>query len=136
MSVPVNKRQEGRLLANVKAKELCVYTLQITRNEKIFQRNQDSFTQLIRSTAIQIHTLAWEANNIDAREGAERQKRRLNLQSLALDKCTTLCALIDLAKPLFHLSSKRVKYWTEKTVEVRRLIWAWHTADKKRFEDL
>ena len=37
MSVPVNERSHGKLEACVKARELCVYTLRITVNPKIFK---------------------------------------------------------------------------------------------------
>ncbi len=134
MSVPVNKRKESQLEVNLMARDLCVYTLQITSNEKHFPKSQDSFTQIIRLTAIHLYSLCWEANNIMVNGDIKRYEMRMELQAQALDKCNSLCALIDIAKPLFHLSSKRVKYWTMKVVELRNYIYKWHINDKKRLK--
>lgn len=50
MSVPVNQRSESKLEVCVKARDLCVYTLQITANEKIFlPKFQRSITDDIKS---------------------------------------------------------------------------------------
>ena len=65
MSVPENARTKSKLEVNVKAHELCCYTLQITANKKIFTENyQRSLTDRIVSVAIGIHVDCWNANNI------------------------------------------------------------------------
>ena len=53
MSVPVNQRTHGKLEACVKAHELCVYTLRIASNKKIFTvEYQEALTDRIISTAL------------------------------------------------------------------------------------
>ena len=134
MSVPVNKRSHGELEVNVMARELCAYTLRITANPKKFPVDQKSFTEKIRDVAIDIYTLCWEANNIKVDNRMDRYLRRIELQEIAADKCNTLCALIEISKPLFHLSSKRCTYWIDRTVNLRAVIRAWANSDLKRLK--
>ena len=134
MSVPVPLRDQGELEVNTKARAMAAYTLKITANEKHFDRAQDSYIQLIRGAAVDIHCLCWEANNIKVGASPDRYRTRLELQAQAADKCNRLCALIELAKPLFHLSSKRTVYWIRMVKEVRRVIRAWRESDAKRLK--
>ena len=58
MSVPENARTKSKLEVNVKAHELCCYTLQITANKKIFTENyQRSLTDRIVAVAIGINVI-------------------------------------------------------------------------------
>ena len=133
MSVPVNQRSQSKLEACVKAHDLCVYTLQITANDKIFKAEyRAALTDKIIATALNIHTLAWSANNVIVK-GPEDLKGRNRLQDEAVIQCNVLLSLIEIAKSLFHLSTKRVIYWSAKAIETRNLIKAWKESDKKRF---
>ena len=40
---------------------------------------------------------------------------------------------MDLAHRIFHLSSKRVKYWGTLTIEVRNRIQGWMDRDAQRY---
>lgn len=134
MSVPLPMRKPGELELNVKTKDLCVYTLQITANEKIFKEDYKSFTELIRNTALQIHTLCWRANNIVVMGDPYRYRNRLQAQEDAADLCNDMYAMVEIAKPLFHLRSKRVIYWQDKIIGVRNYIRRWHDSDCKRLK--
>ena len=139
MSVPVNQRSQGKLEAYSKAYDLSVYTLRITKNKKVFfEEYQECITDKIVSAAIDIYLFVGTANDTQVRAESDydNYRNRLFLQREAMDRCAYLIKMIFLAKPIFHLSSKRVKYWTEKTKDTRSLIKAWHDADKKRFEPL
>ena len=133
MSVPVNQRSEGKLEACVKAHDLCCYTIQITSNPKNFpEKYQHAMTDKIVSAAIDIHTLAWSANNIYVNSKEDFQ-RRIALQEEAAIKCNVLISLIEVAHRVYHLSSKRVFHWTGKAVETRNLIRGWRDKDRKRY---
>ena len=133
MSVPVNRRGHGKLEANVKALDLCTYTIQITKNKNVFtEEYQEAITDRIIATAIEIHMLCWTANNILV-NSPEDLANRLSLQEQAAIQCNNLLSLIQIAKPLFHLSSKRVVYWGGKAVDTRNLIRAWHDSDRNRY---
>lgn len=133
MSVPVNARTENKLEVCVKAHDLCCYTLQITANDKTFVPDyQKSLTDKINALAIQIYTDVWTANNIMVKTAEDYNERKM-LQERAARSCNNLLALIDIAKKIFHLSSKRVFYWGGKAVETRNLIRAWRDSDRKRY---
>ena len=134
MSVPVPKRSVGELNVNTITRGLCVYTLMITANPKTFPDDQKAFTELLRKNAISIHILCWRANNIKVSGNPERYQARLAAQAQAADLCNDFYALIEVAKPLFHLSSKRVIYWQRQVVNVRNQIRAWHDSDAKRLK--
>jgi len=136
MSVSKPLRQEGQLEINVEARALCTYTLLITSNEKHFPVEQKSFTEKLRDAAIEIHLLCWEANNIKVDGNAEKYSRRIRLENEAADKCNRLAALIDVAKPVYHLSSKRTIYWMNLTLELRNKIRAWRDSDVKRLKPM
>lgn len=66
-------------------------------------------------------------------KSADDWKMRKALQERAARNCNNLLALIQLAKTIFHLKSKRVKYWSEKTIDVRGYLRSWRDADSKRY---
>ena len=134
MSVPVPKRNEGELEVNTKARALTVYTLKILENEKWFPKTQIAFITKLQDCAIEIQALCWEANNIKVNGDEERYKRRIDLQDQAAEKCNRMMMLIETAKPLFHLESKRVRYWIETTRELRNYIRGWHDKDVDRLK--
>ena len=135
MSVPVNQRSHGKLEAAVKARDLASYTLKTTANKKIFaEEYQEALTDRIIASAITIHTKCWSANNVLV-NSREDMARRLALQEEAAIECNNLLSLIELAQPVFHLTSKRVVYWSQKTVEVRGLIRGWRDSDRRRYSE-
>jgi len=133
MSVPVNQRSHGKLEACVKAHDLCCYTIQITANKKVFLPEfQESLTNRIIESALSIHTLCWSANNILV-NSVEDFKERIMYQEKAAIQCNVLLSLIEIAKPIFHLSTKRITHWSGMTIDSRNLIRGWRDSDKKRY---
>lgn len=136
MSVPVNRRSHGKLEAYSKAYELATYTIQITKNKKVFTvEYQEELTDRIVSAAVDIYLLVGSANDLQVRTRADRKNfcDRIDMQAEALRRCADITRLIFLSKSVFHLSSKRVTYWTGLTKETRNLIKAWHDSDITRF---
>ena len=133
MSVPVNERSHGKLEACVQAKELSAYTIKITANPKVFKPEyQRALTDRIVETALEVHMLSWSANNVLV-NSVEDMRRRLDYQDRAADACNNLLSLIEAAKPVFHLATKRVTYWGGLAIETRKLLRAWREADRKRY---
>jgi hypothetical protein len=133
VSVPVNKRAKGKFEVLIKARELAKYTIEITKNTKVFKPEyQTALTDDIIRTAKNVFIKCWTANNIrvNTKEQAEERNR---LQYEADQDCNNLLALIDLAKVIYHLKSKRIKFWAEKTIVARTLIREWRTSDSKRY---
>ena len=135
MSVPENARTKGKLEACVKAHDLACYTLQITTNKKNFpEQFQAALTDKIVSVALDIHTLAWSANNVLV-NSPEDLAERLGFQERAAVACNILLSMIEVAHRVFHLPTKRVVYWSGKAIEARNLIRAWRESDRKRYSD-
>ena len=115
MSVNESERGKGKFDVLIKANGLAVYTIRITKNPKIFlPEYQTALTNDIIHTAKEIFTKAWTANNIRVGDEPRNWLERKKLQQEAARECNNLLALIQIAKPLYHLTSKRVKYWGTK----------------------
>ena len=137
MSVNESNRTKSELEASVKARELTCYTLKITSNEKIFlPKYRSALTDQIVQDSINIYRYVWLANNIRVGKNREARDRRLRLQKRAKELCNDLLALIGIAKPLFHLTSKRIEYWTGLTLNVRALIEGWSDKDRERYKNI
>lgn len=138
MSVPVGEREEGKFSLAVKAEYLARYTIEITANENVFlPEYRRQVTDDIISTAKNIYLGIREANDVTVRVGTLFQMKdyrdRNNLQREALRNCKRLLYLIDLAHRIFHLSSKRVKYWSQIVKNVKDRIHGWIDDDTNRF---
>lgn len=119
------------------ARGLAAYTIQICTNKNVFlPQYQSALTDDIIRTVKDIYADVWMANNIRVDEKGNGWKQRCDLQKKAILNCYSLLAQISLARELFHLRGKRVEYWSEKTIEVRKKIKSWHEGDRKRFEQL
>ncbi len=134
MSVPVPQRGHGELEVNTKARTLTVYTLKILENEKWFPQNQRRFIEKLQDCVIDIQAFCWEANEIKVGNSEGRYRRRLDLQDMAAEKCNHMAMLVETAKPLFHLESKRVRYWLKLILALRDIIRGWHDSDAKRLK--
>lgn len=114
---------------------MASHTLHITRNPNVFDpENSREIIAEIRTTAVRIHVLCWRANDIRVPEKDNRKQieARMELQTQALRYCTDLKALINLAKPLYHVSGKKTKNWMRKVLEVQNLISGWRDSDRSR----
>lgn len=139
MSVPEGQRGHGKLEVLIKAKNLASYTIKICCNEKVFTpQYQNAITNDLIQTATNIFKYGWMANNIMVEDKDEQMKRekylqRRKLQEMAALECNNLLALMQIAQEVFHLKTKRIKYWGENTIEVRKMLRGWIEADKKRY---
>ena len=134
MSVPEGKRHKGRLEVHVKAQALASYTAKILSNEKTFSPEIDAeIVRMIKDCAYDIFVKAWTANRIRAESNDVNREMRYRLQEEAILLCDEMMALIGIAKQVFHLRSKRMKYWAGQITEVRQLLQAWKESDVNRY---
>ena len=134
MSVPEGKRTKSRMEVHVKAQALATYTARILSNEKTFKPEVDrEIVDRIRNCAYDIYAKAWSANKIQAETNDVNRRMRYQLQEEAILLCDTMLAYIGIAKQVFHLRSKRVKYWAGQITEVQGLIQKWKESDVKRY---
>lgn len=136
MAVAEGERSQSKLEVIVRALDLATYTIRITNNQKVFlPEYRSSLTDDIIRTAKDIYIDAWTANNILVKS-VDDWKIRKSLQERAARNCNNLLALIQIAKTVFHLKSKRIKYWSEKTIDVRGYLRSWRDADSKRYSSI
>lgn len=136
MSVPLNKRTVPKLEVIVRTVELSKYVLDITANEKVFKPMYSKLADKIISTSIEIHTCAWDANNINVSKDKTAWAERSDLQKRSARLCNRLLSLLPVAKRVYHLKAKRIEHWTKLIVGARELIRAWHKADCERYRNL
>lgn len=136
MSVPVSKRNENQTLKTLLlAMDLAYYTIKICCNENVFSpKYKNAVTDDLIRLAKDIYINLRTANGIKV-ETAEDLKLRVGYQLRAKADCDTLIAELDIAKRVFHLSSRRVVYWAGKTMECREYIMRWKESDVKRFKE-
>lgn len=135
MSTPEGLRGAGKLEVIIKARDLADYTIKIAANPKIFlPEHKSAVTDYITKTALAIYMDAWTANNIMVKSADDENFReRRRLQEVAARNCNNLLALMQLAQKVFHLKTQRIKYWGQKTIDVRNLLRAWKESDYKRY---
>lgn len=141
MTVPAEKRKEGRLAVLVKALEVANYTNQILANKKKFPVEfDDVLGNDIKRHGQAIYRNCKLANDLRVQKPVtgeiddEAKEARYRLQTNALQACTELLIDIDMAYGTYHLPAKRVAYWGKITREAREYIKKWRAADKKRFD--
>lgn len=134
MSVPEGKRSQGRMEVFVKARQLATHTARICSNKNIFKPEIDEeLICRLKSYAYDIYSESWEANKIRAETNNVNRKMRYEKQEKALLLCDRMLVHISIAKQVFHLKSKKVKYWTQLIIEVQKLLQAWKESDVKRY---
>ena len=141
MAVNVGQRnvpdtpQNRQLDAGIKARELALHTIKICCNKNIFlPEYQSALTDDIIRTAKDIYKNVEAANNIRVlKYDPDTWQDRRKLQKRAIKDCGDLISCISLAKSLFHLKGKKVKYWIKLTTEAMEKIKKWHEADVKRY---
>ena len=134
MSVPEPERHKGRLEVHVKAQFLASYTATILKNKNVFDPDVDTeLINRIKCAAYDIYARLWAANKIHAETNTVNRVSRYSLQEEALSLCDEMMAYIGIAKTVYHLRTKRMKYWSRIITDVRALIQAWKESDVKRY---
>jgi hypothetical protein len=134
LSVAEPLRHKGRLEVHIKAQFLAVYTSKILTNENIFDPNVDrALIERMRECAYDIYIKSWQANKIRAETNEVNRAMRYKLQEEAILLCDEIHACIGIAKSVYHLRQRRMKYWSSLITEVRKLIQAWKESDADRY---
>lgn len=136
MAMRKDEIPDNRFTLPLDARDLALYTRQITKNAKVFDPAIDlHLPHQLRETADQIYFDIFEANSIRV-DGPEARKARFDLQKRAVRLCTRLLAEMDMAKISFHLSGKRCVFWGSNVRDIRQRCRDWHESDAKRYKSL
>ncbi len=134
MAVIKAKRKEGELEVLVKAKELCVYTLNICSGEKHFpKRDRWIITQKIANEATDTYTCIRKANAIRVTERCDYELRR-TYQMEAYAHTDALLGLIEIAAAMDNVAIN-VEHWTGLADEVQKRLLGWRKSDRERYKD-
>ncbi len=115
-------------------KGLCVYTIQITKNEKNFpKRDRWIMTQPIVHEAIKAYTHARKANAVEVVTMEDYKERRAH-QVKCRGCLEALINLIEIAQITLSLEEERVAYWTEYAMNCENMLKAWRASDRKRYK--
>lgn len=115
-------------------KGLCVYTIQITKNEKNFpKRDRWVLTQHIVKEAVKAYTHAKKANAINVVTVEDYKLRRAH-QVKARTCLESLLSLIEIAHIVLDLNADRVEYWSTFVTDAEKMLAAWRASDRKRYK--
>jgi len=134
MSVPKSKRTQGKLEVLTKARRLKAYTLQICTNEQHFpKRYRWCITNNIVQEVVEICRKIVRANSVKVENSVDKE-RRLLFQKEAYELTEVLLEDIDTAYMFFHLTTKRVEFWTTEVMELQKLLKGWMRSDAERYK--
>jgi len=134
MSVPKSKRPVDKLDVFKAARDHAVYVIRITQNQKNFDPIYKSVADKMIRLSIEIYTNLWAANNVLVKDELAYKLRR-ECQERACAQCNALLPMIDVAYRLYHLATRRVKYWTGNLIDVRNATRNWIKSDAERYKE-
>ena len=137
MSVRKAERSEGKLQALKLAKDLCVYTHTLCKNQECFPKNQRwLLTSKIAQEAVDVLSCVSSANSVTMRKGsttkAEFEYRHMK-QVEALSHIASLFSLMQVAEDMNGIPERKIEYWTGIADNAYTTIRKWMNADKERF---
>lgn len=136
MSVPKGCRTEGKLQVLTDLQALCVYTIQICKNEKNFpKRDRWILTAHIVRHAVDAYSYARQANAVRVAT-MEDYKLRREYQIRCRTSLEALLGLIEIAYTTLNLSGDRVEFWTKSVIGAEEKLSAWRSSDRKRYRDI
>lgn len=136
MSVIKAKRSEGKLQVLIQANNLCVYTVQICKNEKYFpKRDRWIMTQHIVHEALDVLCCIKRANAINVATWEDYKYRRAQ-QVEAYSHAEALLTLLDVAYITLCIESQRIEFWTSQIISVENLLKKWRESDRKRYKSI
>ena len=134
MSVIKAKRSEGKLQVLTQANNLCVYTVQICKNEKYFpKRDRWIMTQHIVHEALDVLCCVKRANAVNVATWEDYIYRRAQ-QVEAYSHAEALLTLLDVAYCTLCIENDRIEFWTGQIIETENLIKKWRESDRKRYK--
>ena len=136
MSVIKAKRSEGKLQVLIQANNLCVYTVQICKNEKYFpKRDRWIMTQHIVHEALDVLCCIKRANAVNVATLEDYKYRRAQ-QVEAYSHAEALLTLLDVAYITLCIESQRIEFWTGQIISVENLLKKWRESDRKRYKSI
>ena len=132
MSVRKGERTEGRLKVLGEARNMCAYTLQICKNEKVIPKSHRwLMTQRIVGESLDAMVCISRANSYPLDDIVGSFLRHIK-QIEARSHIKALLTLIQLAYDTFGIEGRRIEHWTELATNTDKALRAWMWSDKER----
>ena len=120
----------------IQANNLCVYTVQICKNEKYFpKRDRWIMTQHIVHEALDVLCCIKRANAANVATWEDYKYRRAQ-QVEAYSHAEALLTLLDVAYITLCIESQRIEFWTGQIISVENLLKKWRESDRKRYKSI
>ena len=133
MSVPTYRRKEGKLTAEVKARELLERIVKAVSNDRKFDPiYYDVFTSGFVKKVRDGYLNVWRANNIQVNSREDYLERK-KLQEQAILDIEDFLGLLSSSAKIYKISKRRAFFWADKAMEVLSLIRAWKETDYERY---
>lgn len=124
-------RKESKFQPVLNAREVSIYSTRILGNEKRFAPNRSEYLlNKMQESSINIFMYAKVALDTDLYTHREKREK---LQSLAYDECIKMLLYLEIAKPIFQIPSKRLRYWTSLLVKTKDGLKKWMAADRREY---
>lgn len=134
-SVRKRDQSEHRFTVQDKALDLYNYTSDILRNDKVFDRKFSEIINRIDMEAFEVYHCVRRANEDLDNRIQDEAKKRIRLESEAVEHCSTLKTLIMLSKKKFHLRANRVAYWNGLVNAAMDHIKKWQASEIKTYNE-
>lgn len=129
--VPASERSENKYQVVLDARNVAKYTLRVLSNKNKFPPDlAPMLLHDINRTAIDLFSNAKIANDLDL---YKYKPNREAYQRKAYENCVRLLVLIELAKPIYEIEAKRMRYWTRLLVKTRDGLLEWEAKDDEAF---
>ena len=136
MSVYKEQRIPGEFYVLTLTRWAAEYSIHITNNREKFPiRSRYSVVERIQRNAIEMYSLALEANEILPTTRLEADLRH-GKQAEAIAKARAILSMANMCVDLYGISAGRLKYWTEKIMLARNHLKHWMDTDEERYKKL
>ncbi len=138
MAITTDKRSptEPRFETGDAFKGLCIYMMQICKNEKNFpKRDRWLLTQEIVKAAVKAYGHVMEANAIDVKTRSDYKLRRKH-QVKAKAKLKKLTNYAEIAYEALNLGGERLETLYGYIDSCKNLLSSWRESDRKRYASI
>lgn len=120
-----NKEKPSEMVVITKAKDLMKYTTTITRNTNNFpKKDRPTIVNQMQLLTFEIYKGLVRANELFINIPTEKAQRQ-KYQREVIVNCALMNTLIELAHDLKIINLDRMKEWSKRVIEVKRMTASW-----------
>ena len=121
---------EREYLLGNRAKDLLIYTMQVTTNTSLFPKHvRFTFARELQDTATAILRNIHSANECFF---VTKYRQRLDFIDQVLNDCAYMLTLLDACVELNYIDLRRCKHWSDLILNVKYMSTSWRKKDTER----